>query len=459
MPTVPLHQFVQLKGVRGELAFGTAIDGVHFLRDALEYSRRVGSVNKKLLVSSFGVFLLVNSSVSVAADDIEKLSEKCERHYPQACERLKAAVCKLTEQTRLANIAIANYGSQGDFLNLDAVECLTDQQLLARVATLAGEPEVRMAAALKLTDRGLLARIALFDKDDFASSAAVSKLADQALLAKIAIEALNDRARLDAAHRLDDQALLAELAVRPSNEYVRKAAISKLNDEKALASIALGDSDPVLRATAVSRMDPYDPALKRLAAFGQYANFDPVMSLARIKLATQEPPIRNRFPQIWFRAEITSSAQVYYTSEISGEEISVELNQGEGTLAKGSWRTHFPDATVANSSSFQPAEMRTDDFFLELFRAGQFTQGDLAGLTSSENPIVRSAAVAGLTDQALLARSAVNDPDIWVRRVAVERLANRETLARVAAGDPDLSVRLQAEARIRQLQDSGNPPK
>jgi len=63
-------------------------------------------------------------------------------------------------------------------------------------------------------------------------------------------------------------------------------------------------------------------------------------------------------------------------------------------------------------------------------------------------PDVRKAAVAKLTDQALLAKLAVEDRDTNIRRAAVAKLTDQALLARLAVEDKDLDVRKAAVAKL-----------
>jgi hypothetical protein len=63
---------------------------------------------------------------------------------------------------------------------------LTDQTLVATIASQDKDAQVRIAAVGKLTDQGTLSTVAVIDKDPDVRVAAVNKLTDQALLERIA---------------------------------------------------------------------------------------------------------------------------------------------------------------------------------------------------------------------------------------------------------------------------------
>ncbi len=65
-----------------------------------------------------------------------------------------------------------------------------------------------------------------------------------------------------------------------------------------------------------------------------------------------------------------------------------------------------------------------------------------------KDPSIRSAAVAQLTDQAVLAKVALGDADASIRAAAVAKLTDQAVLAKIALGDQDASVRVAAVAKL-----------
>ncbi|HHQ47857.1 MAG TPA: hypothetical protein ENK19_03135 [Acidobacteria bacterium] len=65
------------------------------------------------------------------------------------------------------------------------------------------------------------------------------------------------------------------------------------------------------------------------------------------------------------------------------------------------------------------------------------------------DPVVRRAAVKGLTDEEILRELAATDPDLEVRLLAVDRIVSEEALYRVARDGKHLDARLKAARRIR----------
>jgi len=80
----------------------------------------------------------------------------------------------------------------------------------------------------RTTDQGKLAEIALSaDNDDKVRLAAVEKLTDQVALAKLAVDEKNESTRHAAVRKLSDQTLLAKCATEDTNEEIRRTAVEK----------------------------------------------------------------------------------------------------------------------------------------------------------------------------------------------------------------------------------------
>jgi hypothetical protein len=340
--------------------------------------------------------LITNTLIAAESKDIEGLIDKCAQGDWDACRKLDAAVGKLTDQAVLAKIAVQ-----------DKVR------------------DVRLAAVKKLTDQAVLAKFALEELD--IGRAAVGKLTDQALLAKIAVEGKYDEAREAAVEKLTDQALLAKIAEQEESRFIR--------------------------AKAVAAMDESNPALKRWAGDLSALTSDTVESIARFRLAIHEPRITNRFPKVIFLVALRPYYQEYFSLNgtgdertMSGELVRFTLNQATVTLALKDWGTNFPAKT--KDPTFLAAQVHGEDLLAELLDRAEFTQGDLAELSSSEIPELRQAAVANLTDQAVLAKVAVEDKVRDVRLAAVKKLTDQELLARVALEAGDSDTRQSASGKV-----------
>ncbi len=142
--------------------------------------------------------------------------------------RRKYALGNLTDQAMLAKVAIG--GKDFSICKL-SLQKITDQALLAKVAAegghdhgwrasfnerdVSGQPGIDEIAFAEITDEKLVAAV-------------VVKLTNQQLLARIATQHPDSRVRLAAVNRLIDPAKLAKIAKEDRDESVRKAAASRL---------------------------------------------------------------------------------------------------------------------------------------------------------------------------------------------------------------------------------------
>jgi hypothetical protein len=353
-------------------------------------------MKRNALVSALCALLFANILVAADAIDIESLVGKCVTGGQNACKELDDAVRKLTDQAPLARVAVE---AQGWEARTVAVARLTDQTWLTKIAGESKDANVRRIAVGKLTNQAMLAKIGAADQDREVRRAAVGNLTDQALLAKIALK---------------DQ-----------DFYIRLKAVKRLTDQAMLTQVAENGGDQFVRATAIAAMDESNPALKRLAGDLGASTSDAGGSIARVKLAIQEPLIRSRLPRIVFAPRVSDVSQSYTQSgvplDMRGESVSFVLSQDRKKLAEKEWSTDFPGQSAA--LTFLAAKVHGEDLLAELLHNAVFMQDDLAKLSSSEIPEVRQAAVGNLTNQALLAKIAAGDKNADVRRVAEQSLA------------------------------------
>jgi hypothetical protein len=162
--------------------------------------------------------------------------------------------CKSAEekQAELARMAISS-SSQGE--SREAVERLTDQKLLAQVASDATEEVVRGLAIEKLNDQDALAHIAVEAKTKWLRERAIEGLTDQSMLASIAIQNDADGVELDDAFfkKIKDQKLLGSIATNGHTVQARWGAISKLEDQELIDRIAVQDENWAVRKLALSK--------------------------------------------------------------------------------------------------------------------------------------------------------------------------------------------------------------
>jgi hypothetical protein len=456
--------------------------------EILGISRRFKAVKRCTFVSVLCALLFANMLVVATAEEIEKLSIKCAHGDHKACEKLRIAVGELTDQALLAKIALEETDAnirktavlkltdQGllwkitvrdndESVRLAAVGKLTDQAQLALTATMNMNPDVGEAAVQKLTDQAILARVAVNATDWNVRSAAVKKLTDQALLSRIAVEDKNSGVSLTAIDKMNDQMLLAKIAIGNNSPVVREAVFRKLTNQALLARLAAEDMNRDVRLRAIAAMDESNPALKRFAGNLHESSFNPIESIARIKLAIQDPRIRNRFPGILLTVSYSSTDKAYgpqgsiiATKWISGESVSFALNQTGRVLANRNWKTVFSDtltipffSRAQSDTIFRPAEVHGEELLAELLRNAEFTQDDLTELSTSEIPELCLGAVAALTDQTLLTKIALEALTTDARIAALKKLTDQALLVRIAGEDNDLSVRKAAEKKLSDL--------
>lgn len=165
----------------------------------------------------------------------------------------RAALQKLTDPVLLAEMAMARTGPT-HIKREGAVQKLTDQKVLELIAKSDPDERVRLAAVGKITDQAALGDIALIEmplKEDV-RVAAIEKLTDQTLLGRLATADDKREVRRAAARRLEDQALLGRLARKDDDPVVRKIAINRLKDQALLFNIAETDRDQEVRTAAVA---------------------------------------------------------------------------------------------------------------------------------------------------------------------------------------------------------------
>ncbi len=177
-------------------------------------------------------------------------------------------------------------------LRLAAVENISDQRRLAKVAQTDSRSEVLMAAADRITDQNLAAetykKIALKYHDSGLGTikAALEKVSNETLAAIVenppihwrdcrSIEvaktmgALQEQAKKAALEKLSDQRFLARIAKSSKIAGdLRTAAVDKLTDQMALAEIAQDHDNPFsLRFAAAVKLANQDSAQSLYAEF------------------------------------------------------------------------------------------------------------------------------------------------------------------------------------------------
>ena len=240
-------------------------------------------------------------------------------------------------------------------------------------------------------------------------------------------------------------------------------------------------------------------ALLRLAGDTTQVTRDERAAIARIKLAIRESPIRASLPNLRCCVSSSSRTSETYrsrvlgtTATVSAETVTIKLLWNDVPFVEASWAAELPDSTTER---YFPAQVRAEDLLTTLLMVTTLTQDDLAQLARSRIPELRIAVVAKstdlallarlaedrvgavslaalrkrneveapakaeaakarlttvtqMTDQAALARAAIEDIDSGVRAAAVEKITDLPVLAKVAIGDTDSRVRKAAVEKI-----------
>jgi hypothetical protein len=165
-----------------------------------------------------------------------------------------AAIDRITDQGRIAGLLKGekDYSRRHQIV----VHALTDQKVLADLAMHDPAPGVRFVAATRLDDQALAQRVyaEVVQSDGWGrwhwAAQAAGRLTDQTLLAKIATTDPELRIRSRAIMRLTDQTLLARIATTDADPMCRRIAAVELTDRALLERIAKDDPDWWVRKAA-----------------------------------------------------------------------------------------------------------------------------------------------------------------------------------------------------------------
>ena len=139
----------------------------------------------------------------------------------------------------------------------EAVRKITDQNVLAEIASYDESYEVFKMAIDRIFEESFLEKVVSHASDKYACSLAVRKIEDADTLLKIAKTHIYTEVRIEALHNLNRPDLLLQIAQKNSDSDVRAAAINKLPSQLEIARIATWDEDPVVYRAAIKAMtDP-----------------------------------------------------------------------------------------------------------------------------------------------------------------------------------------------------------
>lgn len=158
------------------------------------------------------------------------------------------AVNKITDQNILYKVALEDISFE---VKIAAINKITDQNLLYNIAIESVEPKISLEAVNKITDQDILYKFALENRSLIWIEAMKKLSARQ--LAKLASDFKELGFKLMAVDLLTDQIELTNIAQNNDNWDVRKAAFKKL-DDNSLDILTREAEDPAIALSAKIRL-------------------------------------------------------------------------------------------------------------------------------------------------------------------------------------------------------------
>ena len=136
------------------------------------------------------------------------------------------------------------------------IDTVTWQELLKNISmSEKTEPEVCMQALNQITDQKILRKIAKTDAELEIRFKAIDKITDEQILAELASLRIRLEVRLRAVGRITDNELLEELAKSDTDLEVRLKAAETISDDETLANLAKSDTDLEVRLKATEGIE------------------------------------------------------------------------------------------------------------------------------------------------------------------------------------------------------------
>lgn len=161
------------------------------------------------------------------------------------------AVNKITDQSTLFKVALEDKSIE---IKRIAFNKITDENYLNRFATESKDQTLRLEAVRKITDQNTLCKIALEDMSNEVKIAAFNKITDESLLVRFVQESKDLKLLLEAVRKITDQNTLCRIALENLSTEVRVAAFNKITDENLLNRLAIESRDSKLRMEAVKKI-------------------------------------------------------------------------------------------------------------------------------------------------------------------------------------------------------------
>ncbi len=317
-------------------------------------------------------------------------------------------------------------------LRASSMSGVADQAALSRFAVEDAVGGVRAAAARCLTDQSLLTKIARNDKDDEVRAVAVGKLADESTLADIARNDAGWVVRAAAVKGIADQDIVALIALRDDSIEVAGAAVNVLNDQALLRKAAEEARNQTTRLAAVARITD-QVRLASIAVEGK--NVD--VCIAAMRKMTDEAAL-SRVAEESKDCDVRAAAR----SLVARQARLRALAEHGSALASGAL------AEQAGGVGYGLDEEGIVEMMKKLDQASvaRYVVGPSADFFAATAMVKKL-----LTDQALLARVAVEAKIRGVRLAAVGKLNDSVVLTKVAGQDASDMVREAAQARLKEL--------
>jgi hypothetical protein len=398
-----------------------------------------------------------------------------------------AAINKINDQLLLTEVA-TNAACRP--IRFAAIEKITDQAALIKIAESNADGDERVAAIENITDQSLLLKIVM--NESGLCRIALEQLSDQTALAKVAVNARECMIRKDAVWKLTDQAVLAQIAMQDAEHMVRSTAVDKLTSPSLLLKVSFESDDPLIREESGLKLRETNsgkatvdiPTENRaMYLYSQIWNqlqqaidaapehqrsrlYRSLLSVFHMLIASDILADLGGITDTLIRWEPRTEK---YTAQIghkrylfNGESVTVsikleDLNQ-DITLT---WSTEFPSVTGFPNKFWFPAEIEVLDFFQEI--SEYLSEGSADRCIHDANLLFPNAHTWEIQNDPtvfdrvrnpdLLVKIALNANNANVRTAAVKKLTDPAVLTMVSTQDDNIMVRNAANKRLADIQE------
>jgi len=375
------------------------------------------------------------------------------------------AVEELTDELILTKMALFDISHHVRFL---AVQKITDQDALAKIALEDDDRHVRQVAVEKrvifvekITDQDALTKIALSDKDSYVRYIAIKKIGDQKTLVQIALSDNDDYSvRGSVIEKIDDQKILAQIALSVDNHIVRDYATKNLTNQTILAQIALSDDDYSVRHSATKKIID-QKVLGQIALSDEYYD---VRNEAVQKLKNQTILTKIAIEEVVSDIALVAAKKITNQSNLSKIALQADTDPARefaaplvtNELAKGKLALSSLDHFVRE----EIIKNIIDEFILaQIIQIGEQhskilkhamkntpTDGTYFKHKDQESELIEK--VKNLTDSNKLSEIAQNHILINVRIEAILKINDQDILIQISKNEIVYKVRLTAIKRI-----------